>query len=196
MMRIHDRRSTSPSSRRPQRSTLSIRTSLLASCVAGLLCACATAPSQSIPVIASDATLELLAGEWWGDYDSGISGRSGRIRMRMATGERVGDGEVVMFTRASIDLPNPANRGEEGGVAEVLSIRFVQINTDDLTVVGNLEPYRDPECGCILSTAFIGRLDGDQITGTFMSHGGPFHPTTRGSWRVHRVRPKIEGPGG
>lgn len=67
----------------------------------------------------------------------------------------------------------------------LLNIRVILV--DDLgTVAGSLEPYHDPDCGCLLSTTFVGHLVGDRITGEFISNGGAGHPPAFGRWRVDR----------
>jgi hypothetical protein len=61
------------------------------------------------------------------------------------------------------------------------------VQVDDAgTVAGVLEPYRDPACGCTLSTSFVGHIVGDRITGRFISHGGPGHLPTTGRWQAVR----------
>jgi hypothetical protein len=50
-----------------------------------------------------------------------------------------------------------------------------------------MDPYVDPYCGCRLRTAFVGRLEGDVITGIFMTQHMDAADLTGGSWRA--VRP-------
>ena len=52
-------------------------------------------------------------------------------------------------------------------VPQVLRIDFVQAARGQIS--GRLQPYRDPACGCILSTTFEGKLEGNQIAGTFVT---------------------------
>ena len=151
-----------------------------------VLAACTSQTPPPVTVVAGKADLEVLAGEWWGEYSSADSGRQGRIRFQLEAGERTAHGDVVMMTDRSSGVPDPANPASRGPVVEALSIRFVQLDAGGAAVVGNLEPYRDPACGCILSTTFLGHLDGDRISGTYVSNGGPEHPTVTGRWRVDR----------
>ncbi len=69
-------------------------------------------------------------------------------------------------------------------VPQVLRIDFVQAARGQIS--GRLQPYRDPACGCILSTTFEGKLEGNQIAGTFvMYHSGDGERQT-GNWEVTR----------
>jgi hypothetical protein len=69
-----------------------------------------------------------------------------------------------------------------------LSIRFVFVS--DSVVTGMLNPYRDPDCGCLLTTTFRGVLRGDEMEGTFHSEGSSnTHIPTNGRWRVKRFAP-------
>lgn len=155
---------------------------------ATLAAACSSgAPPAPVALMASAAAIEQMVGSWRGDYTSGASGRSGVIRFEVAAAERTtAAGEVTMFSdplAGESDAP-----GRDQPRSRVLSIRFVALRGDQTTVVGALEPYRDPECSCLLSTSFVGRMDGDRIEGTFISHGGPGHPVATGRWQVDRRR--------
>jgi hypothetical protein len=70
-------------------------------------------------------------------------------------------------------------------VHEPLAMRFVFVTSDEVSDV--LDPYRDPDCGCTLTTTFRGTLRGDVIEGTFHSEGDGFHHLpASGRWRVKR----------
>jgi hypothetical protein len=58
-------------------------------------------------------------------------------------------------------------------------------------VVGTLDPYRDPDCGCQLTTTFRGEFkDANTIEGTFTSVGsGIGHFPSSGRWKVARGAP-------
>jgi hypothetical protein len=72
---------------------------------------------------------------------------------------------------------------------EQLSIAFVRAK--DGRISGEIDPYRDPWCGCLLRTAFLGRLLGDRIEGTFTSRHVGTLLTTTGEWRASRQAPKV-----
>jgi len=53
-------------------------------------------------------------------------------------------------------------------------------------VTGTLDPYRDPDCGCEVTTTFSGEVHGDRVGGTFTSSrtaGRVF-----GTWKATRKR--------
>jgi len=70
---------------------------------------------------------------------------------------------------------------------ELLTIRFVRMERNQ--VVGTLDPYRDPDCGCQLKTTLRGEFtDESTIEGTFNSIGSEMsHLPTSGRWKVSRV---------
>jgi|RhiMethySRZTD1v2_1073278.scaffolds.fasta_scaffold1021727_1 hypothetical protein len=156
----------------------------LALAVALSALSCAEAVPPPVTVSGTAAALTALAGEWRGEYWSAQSGRSGTIRFTLA-GDPAGgaSGEVVMMPAA-----HRATRdgGQPQPVARPLAIRFVAVDERDIR--GNLEPYEDPDCGCMLSTFFRGDLRGDTIRGDFTTRGENGHPTQTGSWRVRRDR--------
>lgn len=156
---------------------------LLATCIA----ACA-GPNQPVPMVGPAADIAALAGEWDGYYEADNLGRHGTIDFHLKAGADTAVGEVIMIPgrwgrraeRAEDRLPKP----EEVVMPAVLQIQFVQVSGGE--VVGQMEPYRDPDCGCMLNTTFRGRLKGDTLSGTYSSlheEGGP--PAT-GTWRAVR----------
>ena len=154
--------------------------------LAALMAACAAAPPPPpVSVDASPKDLNAMAGDWSGDYFSGATGRTGSIRFSLNAEEGALYGTVLMFPQGKSSEMEPANRRSEtprGG--QPLSIRFIMI--EDGMVSGTLEPYKDPDCDCFLSTTFTGRVRGDVIQGSFVSHGGPGHGTQDGRWKVTR----------
>jgi hypothetical protein len=154
-----------------------------------VLGACATIVAKT-PVQGDSKTLSQLAGEWEGTYTSPETGRSGEILFRLRAGTDTAEGTVVMSgdrmgAASDAEAKAPALRNP-GAASPVLTIRFVQLAGDE--VEGALDPYRDPDCGCTLTTTFRGRLTGNVIEGTFASQGsGFFHIPTSGRWRVTRT---------
>jgi hypothetical protein len=157
----------------------------LAAVVLAVACAAPT-PPPAVPVRGEPADLSALAGEWTGEYSSAGTGRSGAIRMTIEAGTNIAHGDVLMFPARAEERPQAANADPAGAAPQALAIRFVAIA--DGLVSGTLEPYRDPQCNCILSTTFTGRVQGDTIEGTFISHGGRAHTIQEGRWRVDRKR--------
>jgi hypothetical protein len=158
--------------------------------LAALLAACAAAPPPPpVSIEGNQKDLNALAGKWSGDYFSGDTGRSGSIRLTLNAEEGAVYGDVLMFPKgrsSSLEAANrrasPAPDAPRGG--QPLAIRFVVI--EDGVVSGTLEPYKDPDCDCFLSTTFTGRVHGDVIEGSFVSHGGPGRVTQDGRWKVTR----------
>jgi hypothetical protein len=151
--------------------------------------ACATVPAP-VPVVGADADLNLLTGEWGGEYQGQSSGRSGSIVFKLAAGADTAYGDVVMIPRErresrlpqqdpSVGLPVPRT-------PEVLTIAFVRAADGGLS--GRLTPYRDPDCNCVLVTRFEGRIRGDVIEGTFTSMPQDGGATQTGTWKVARKK--------
>ncbi|HEV2751601.1 MAG TPA: hypothetical protein VGV12_13850 [Gemmatimonadales bacterium] len=51
---------------------------------------------------------------------------------------------------------------------------------------GTLTPYADPETGVRLFTTSEGRLNGDEIAGTFATRSAASPDAVRGEWKVTR----------
>jgi hypothetical protein len=153
---------------------------------AALGAACSTAPGP-VPVVADQAELVQIAGEWHGNYDSPVVDRHGTIVFKLEAGRDTANGDVTMvprgWTRPLGPAEHPAAAALDAPVPEVLQIRFVRVEYG--VVSGTLEPYKDPDCGCAVYTTFTGRLMGNAIEGTFTSRPG-HGPAYEGTWRVER----------
>lgn len=153
---------------------------------ATLAAACSTAPGP-VPVVADQAELIQIAGEWHGTYDSPVVDRHGTIVFKLEAGRDTARGDVTMvprgWTRPLGPAEHPAAAARGAPVPEVLQIRFVRVEYG--VVSGTLEPYKDPDCGCAVYTTFTGRLMGEVIEGTFTSRPG-HGPAYQGTWRVQR----------
>jgi hypothetical protein len=160
---------------------------------AAILASCTAAPPPTVPVAGSPADLSSLSGEWSGGYSSAATGRSGTIRFLLEGGAGAAFGDVTMIPAGLNRSLEPANRRAGGGATAAptaLAIRFARV--EDGKISGMLEPYRDPDCGCVLSTTFTGTVRGDTIEGTFVSRGGGAHATASGVWKVTRKRKEPE----
>jgi hypothetical protein len=151
--------------------------------------ACGPLRLPAVPVEGSGGDLEALAGEWSGEYWSPDTGRSGSIVFRLSSATGAAEGDVVMVPRGAAG-PVQAYDGADGVRKALdpqpLGIRFVHVAGGALH--GDLEPYRDPECGCPLGTTFHGEVRGDRIEGTFVTRGPPGHADSTGRWSVRRIR--------
>ncbi|MGD2153562.1 MAG: hypothetical protein PVG79_09860 [Gemmatimonadales bacterium] len=164
------------------------RHAMLLTLIPVLGAACSTAPGP-VPVVADQAGLLQIAGEWYGSYDSPLVDRHGTIIFVLEAGRDTARGDVTMiprgWTRPLSPIDHPAAAAHEAPIPEVLRIRFVRVEYG--VVSGTLQPYKDPDCGCPVYTTFTGRLLGDVIEGTFTArpgHGAAYE----GTWRVERKK--------
>jgi hypothetical protein len=166
--------------------------SIFAASVTACTIACtAASKAPEIGVTDRDFDLNPLVGEWRGAYSSTETGRSGTIAFTLRAGESSASGNVVMIPRAD-SLLTEAERDLVTNVStpgrEVLKIHFIRKEGGNLS--GTLDPYRDPECACPVTTTFQGSFsDARTIEGTFTtvpSVAG--RNVTGGKWKVTRVR--------
>ncbi|MDT0630851.1 hypothetical protein [Rubrivirga litoralis] len=139
----------------------------------------------------------MLAGVWEGTYESYDTGRVGDVYFALSDDGAQAAGEVAMVPRgATVDVRREGAGGWQWQGVErpqVLTIRFVRLPDEGAPgggagreIVGELDPYPDPDCGCTLQTTFRGEVGGDVINGTFASeaeHGGH---TAEGTWYAAR----------
>jgi hypothetical protein len=157
---------------------------------------CSGAPAP-VPVVGAPTELERLAGEWSGEYHGETTGRSGSIAFKLTAGADTAYGDVVMIPHQRREQRLPTQDPSAGlptsRAPEVLSIAFVRAAGGGVT--GQLVPYRDPECECLVVTRFEGRIHGDTIEGTYTSRhaGSPLGTaggeTRTGVWKVTRRKP-------
>jgi hypothetical protein len=161
--------------------------------VAGLAAssiACASKPPGT-ELTSSDFDLNPLVGEWRGAYSSAETGRSGTIAFTLRAGEGSASGNVVMIPRAD-SLLTAAEREVVSNVSRqersVIKIHFVRKEGGNLS--GTLDPYRDPDCNCPVTTTFQGSFrDARTIEGTFTTvPSTPGRNVTGGKWKVVRVK--------
>jgi hypothetical protein len=143
---------------------------------------------QPVTVKGVESDIDLLAGEWEGEYYSKDLSRGGSIEFKLTSGEKTAFGEVVMIPRGSHTSFQPITRTGEPKTAtqsiEVLKISFVQIRGG--RVSGKIDPYWDPDNKVTLLTFFDGVLKGDTIKGTFRSRREQSGYFYTGQWEVRR----------
>jgi hypothetical protein len=147
--------------------------------------------SPPVPVQASAADIGRLAGRWEGEYNSDQTGRGGSIVFTLTAGSDTAEGDVLMIPAGSNQPIMREGTTQQpyaapGAIPSVLSIRFVDYR--DGQVSGALDPYRAPDCNCVVATTFIGTVTGDVIKGTFTIRGTPSPAPVTGEWEVHRHR--------
>ena len=132
-------------------------------------------PAPTVPVAGSN--LGALAGRWVGEYSSEATGRTGSIVFELKSGDQVARGDVLMV---------PKNVKDPGVMPQVLNINFV--NAAGGVLRGTMDPYRDPDCDCLVQTTFVGRQSGDTIEGTFTTTPSGNAPITAGRWKIARQK--------
>jgi hypothetical protein len=151
---------------------------------------CSSAPAP-VPVAGAPSDLGLLAGEWGGEYRGETSGRSGSIVFKLSAGADTAYGDVVMIPRERNPKHLPSQDPSVGlpfaRAPEVLTIAFVRASGGGVS--GRLNPYREPECDCVLLTRFEGQVRGDIIEGTFTSQRLDGSDRQTGAWKVTRKKP-------
>jgi len=147
-----------------------------------------------VPVTSDSGSVAALVGQWEGEYSSAETGRSGSITFQLASQKDTAYGDVIMVPRKQDVQTGPEERAQvmaarAPAIAEPLKIRFVRMEGGH--VFGTLEPYREPDCGCEVTTTFEGRFsDTNTIRGTFITRGIRItHQPTQGRWTVARTAP-------
>ena len=164
--------------------------SIIATGLTAATVACATTP-PGIGVTSSDFDVNPLVGDWRGNYSSAETGRSGTIAFTLRAGESSASGNVVMIPRAD-SLLTPEERELVSNVSSpgrtVLKIHFIRKEGGNLN--GTLDPYKDPDCDCTVTTTFQGTFrDARTIEGTFSTVPSvPGRGVTGGRWKVTRVK--------
>jgi hypothetical protein len=163
---------------------------------AGAVFGCASKPTP-ITVTGDSGDRASLAGKWVGEYNSPVTGRSGSIVFNLSSTGEAANGDVVMVPRGYGKALVPYGPGAATGAAtgaavqnpsggsQVLTIKLVRVSGD--TVSGVLDAYRDPQCDCPVVTTFTGRVNGDEIDGTFITRGTLTAAPQSGTWRVKRT---------
>ena len=144
---------------------------------------CASGAPPETEVFSSDFDLNPLLGEWHGEYTNPEAGRSGTIAFTLRAGESSASGKVVMIPGKADSLASA-----EAMARSVINIKFMRKEGNKVT--GTLDPYRDPQCDCTVTTNFEGSFtDARTIEGTFTtvpSRTGT--NVTGGKWKVTRLR--------
>jgi hypothetical protein len=159
-----------------------------------LLIAMLTSACFSMPPVRLEATpgdLEVLAGQWHGDYSSPALGRSGSIEFKLVAGQNQASGAVLMIPQGSArpyqpgTLEHAPNNSGSQPSSRMLSIRFVRAAAG--TVDGMLDPYWDPDRNCEARTVFHGSQTEGTIEGTFTTTFDCGAGEASGQWRVTRT---------
>jgi hypothetical protein len=140
-----------------------------------------------VPVLGSPGDLAQLAGDWEGEYSSPVAGRRGSIVFKITAQGDSAFGDVLMPVLAGEIAPRPVDllAGHElhARSMELLAIKFVTVSGG--SIQGELEPYIAPDCDCLARTTFYGRVEGNGISGSFVTTTE--RGIQRGEWSVRRV---------
>ena len=144
--------------------------------------ACASHPPET-ELSSSDFDLNPLVGEWRGEYSNPEAGRSGTIAFTLRAGESSASGKVVMIPGKADSLASA-----QAMARSVINIQFMRKEGNKVT--GTLDPYRDPQCDCTVTTNFEGAFaNARTIEGTFTTVPSKTGANvTGGKWKVTRVR--------
>ncbi len=142
----------------------------------------------SVPVQAMPADLSAMAGRWEGDYEGHQTGRSGSIVFTLRASPDTAQGEVVMIPAMQVGMQSAGREPQQPNLPvrtpSLLTIRFVHIRGQE--VLGTLDPYIDPRCGCEVTTTFHGTVAGDRVRGSFATRGQDAYRAD-GTWTARRV---------
>lgn len=154
-----------------------------------LLLATACAPMPTVALEGTPADLEILAGDWKGEYDSAALGRRGTIEFKLKAGTDEAYGDVVMIPRGQ-RTPYEGQPYGEAPVppgmksSELLTIRFIRASNGRIT--GMLDRYWDPDRNCYANTVFHGYAAIGTVEGTFKTTFECGAGEATGSWHVAR----------
>lgn len=127
-----------------------------------------------------------FAGEWSGEYWGAGNGRSGTITFSLGSAPDSAFGEVTMVDPSG-RTPRAADPSDQHRLhvraVQSLAIAFVRVSEGK--VIGKMEPYVAPDCDCVVNTSFTGAVQGDSISGTFLTRT-PQGEVDQGRWRVVR----------
>jgi hypothetical protein len=144
---------------------------------------------RSTPVVlqGDPVSIAWLGGAWDGEYWAVTSGRRGNLTFHLPSGTDSLAGDVMMLDAAGMQL-QPVDAME----VHRLHVRSPQLLRVDVVIAyrdsvrGVLEPYTAPDCRCTVSTTFLGRVAGDEISGTFETRSSSALLGV-GHWRVTRT---------
>jgi hypothetical protein len=150
---------------------------------------CASNPAP-VPVDASRADWEILAGQWEGTYSTTPQGRTGTIDFRLSAQAEQAAGDVLMIAE---NEKVPYGRFPPGDArvgptntrdTHLLTIRFVRAQQGHIS--GTIDSYWDPDRRCQATAVFLGQVKDRVIDGTFTSTCDDGVRRLNGKWRVTR----------
>ncbi len=146
-------------------------------------------PMPPVALTATPADLEILAGEWAGEYESAALGRRGRIEFKLKAGTDEARGDVLMVPRGSGTpyTPRPSHDATPAPATpsfELLTIRFIRASNG--SIVGRLDRYWDPDRNCFADSAFNGHVGVGVVEGTFKTTFECGAGEATGTWKASK----------
>jgi hypothetical protein len=159
----------------------------------GLFIVTGCAPMPTVALQATPADLEILAGEWTGEYESAALGRRGSIEFKLKAGTDDASGDVVMMPqgRRTPYQRQPHEYAQETPGApspEFLTITFIRASNGSLT--GMLDRYWDPDRSCYANSTFTGNVGLGIVEGTFRTRFECGSGEATGTWSA-RKKPAV-----
>jgi hypothetical protein len=147
-----------------------------------------------MPTVALDATpadLEILTGEWAGEYESVVLGRRGTIEFKLKAGTGEAHGDVLMIpsgqrTPYQSQPYHDAQNAPRTPAFELLTIKFIRATNG--SIAGMLDRYWDPDRNCFANTTFNGRVALEVVEGTFKTTFECGTGAATGTWTASKKR--------
>jgi hypothetical protein len=152
-----------------------------------LAASCRSVPQAPVQLQGDTRSIASLAGSWTGEYWGGAGGRGGSLAFALRSGSDSLYGDVTMIDPRgqTIRAADPSDvHSQHVRSPQQLRIDFVAVQAD--SVRGVLEPYVAPDCDCVVSTTFVGRVQGNRIAGTFVTRNTG-RVLAQGSWEMKRT---------
>ena len=143
-----------------------------------------------IPIYSETGATALLVGAWSGEYSSSETGRRGSISFDLESEKDTAFCDVTMAPLTGNAQMGPVVHHDGPtaapvSIAQPLQIKFIRLGGNRIS--GTLEPYTDPDCGCRVTTMFVGMVTGpNKIEGTYTTVGSGLYEPTKGRWSVER----------
>ncbi len=167
-----------------------LRTPYIAALLLSLTAVSACTPLPRVALVATPADLEVLAGDWVGEYESAALARRGSLEFKLKAGTDQASGAVLMIPRGRTQPYQAEPHGEavpRGGDpfrTEFLTIRFIRAVNGSIT--GQLDRYWDPDRECYATTVFHGFTGDGVVEGTFRTIFERGAGDATGNWRAVR----------
>jgi hypothetical protein len=163
-----------------------------AAALALLLLGCRYQPTP-VPLQGAASNIAALSGTWEGEYIGAQSGRSGTITFTVQAGKDTAFGDVTMMAGTgnaviAADVESRVHATHSRSPA-LLVVKFVSVRGG--LVEGVLEPYLAPDCSCVVTTTFRGAVEGDVISGEYVTTG-QYGLRHNGRWSIRRKHPNVE----